>query len=422
MRIYCAVRHSHDPALYYGGLWSANFYPALRRLGHEIVESQVDLLPASGFMQVPDGFTPEELAVRAEITQRIVDEVQAAHARQPIDLFLSYFYNAHFDPDGFEAIHRLGIPTVNFYCNSIYQFELVEAIAKKVLWSWHPEQPARDAYLAAGARPVWVQMGADPELYRSLPGSARSPRACFVGQRYADRDRLVRALVRADLAVDVYGSGWGSAAKAPAPCMQDVREPGPISGRAATAGSYLGRPCFSAGGWKSYVSVTRQNLRHDGLFGGLLRTALQWKYRRNSRTISPQIGSAIRGVATDLCETFSRYEVVLNFSNVWADGRPGSRLIPHVRLRDFEAPMCRTCYLTGHTDEIAEFYEPGCEIETYRTEEELTEKTRFYLTHPAAAEKLRESGHRRAVRDHTWARRFEQLFRETGCTQLEVVR
>jgi len=47
MRIFCAVRHSNDPRYYYGGLWSGNFYPALRQLSHEILESKTDLLPTS---------------------------------------------------------------------------------------------------------------------------------------------------------------------------------------------------------------------------------------------------------------------------------------------------------------------------------------------------------------------------------------
>jgi len=37
MRIFCAVRHSNDPKRFYGALWSGNFYPALRELGHELV-------------------------------------------------------------------------------------------------------------------------------------------------------------------------------------------------------------------------------------------------------------------------------------------------------------------------------------------------------------------------------------------------
>src|SRR5438132_1198229 len=122
MRIFTAVRHSIDPEFYYGGLWSGNFYSALEQLGHEIVESQVDLLPASRFMHIAGDFTTQEAEARARITERIIEEVKLAHSDQPIDIFLSYFYNAHFDPAGIDEIHRLGIPTVNFYCNSIYQF------------------------------------------------------------------------------------------------------------------------------------------------------------------------------------------------------------------------------------------------------------------------------------------------------------
>ena len=56
------MRHSQDPGQFYGGLWSANFYPALRELGHEIVELQLDLPPASRFMGIGGSFTREERA------------------------------------------------------------------------------------------------------------------------------------------------------------------------------------------------------------------------------------------------------------------------------------------------------------------------------------------------------------------------
>src|SRR6266511_2179574 len=136
MRIFCAVRHSNDPRFFYGGLWTSNFYPALRESGCEIVESQTDLLPTSRFMGIAEGFTPEELAKRAETTEKILEEVREARGRGPVHLFLSYFYNAHFDPAGFDELRRLGIPSVNFYCNSIYQFEQVAAVAARADFSW----------------------------------------------------------------------------------------------------------------------------------------------------------------------------------------------------------------------------------------------------------------------------------------------
>lgn len=407
MRIFCAVRHSVDPGQFYGGLWSANFYPALRALGHEIVESQVDLLPASRFMDIGSKFTREEKALRADITQAILDEVRRAHAEKPIDLFLSYFYNAHFDPAGYEEIRRMGVRSVNFYCNSIHQFSLVGDVAAGADFAWHAERDARSSYLKVGARPVWIQMAADPRVYHPVLGCERTPKACFVGMRYADRDTCMDELVRARIPVSLYGPGWGTGAAGTGwtGAMASVYE-----------APYLGRRRTRPGSWRSYAGLLIENLRADGPFGGLRATWRQFETkvlaRSRSRRLAPIASGSIR--PDQIAEVFARHEVILNFSNVWADNRPGARLIPHIRLRDFEAPMCRSCYLTGHTDEIAEFYEIGREIDTYQTREELVDKTRFYLAHPDAAEKMREAGYRRALRDHKWTNRFEELFGKIG--------
>ena len=406
MRIFIAVRHSIDPSYFYGGLWSGNFYPALKKLGHEIIESQTDLLPSSKFMQIADDFTSQELEVRSQITQKIIDEVKQAHRQSPIDLFLSYFYNSHFDPAGFEEIHQLGIPTVNFYCNSIYQFDLVSEIAAKVNFSWHAEKLAKESYLKVGANPVWVQMGADPDVYHPIESISRQPKACFVGQRYADRDRLLAELINAKLPLAIYGPGWG----------KDNTSSTNKSFQDMETGDYLARKQVIPSSRNAYLSVISKNILKEGLFGGVIRTFQQIEYRRKTKQLSPIFQQFALGAIPfqQICSVFAEYEVILSFSNVWADGRPGSKLIPHVRLRDFEAPMCRTCYLTGHTDEIAEFYDLGKEIDTYSSSEELVEKTRFYLNHPDEAEKLRNAGYQRALRDHTWECRFEQLFKEIG--------
>lgn len=404
MRIFTAVRHSIDPSLYYGGLWSGNFHPALDQLGHEIVQSHVDLYPASRFMDVANGFTPQEQEVRAQITQLIIEEVRRAHREQPLDLFLSYFYNAHFDPAGFDEIHRLGIPTINFYCNSIYQLALVSEIASKVNFAWHSEKEARQLYQKVGANPVWVQMGADPRVYHPLTQINRQAKACFVGQRYADRDRLLANLISHRVPVDIYGVGWNS------------NTSGNGDGKATEKQNrlHLGRRTAKPGGLLSYAQASWRNIEEYGFLPGTRRTFRQLRYRSQSRHLNPLLNSATKGLAQNISQTFAQYEVILNFSNVWADGRPGSPLIPHLRLRDFEGPMCRTCYLTGYSEEITEFYVLGKEIDAYRSQEELVEKTKYYLSHPVVAERLREAGYRRALRDHTWKRRFQQLFREIG--------
>jgi spore maturation protein CgeB len=356
-------------------------------------------------MGIANDFTPQELAVRGRTTEHILEEVRKAHQERPIDLFLSYFYNAHFDPGGFDEIRRLGIPSVNFYCNSIYQFSLVAAIAARADFSWHPERDARASYMAAGARPVWVQMGADPKLYCVIEGTARQRKVCFVGSRYADRERWLAALADAAVPLDIYGRGWALTEQIERPADRDETV-------------YLGREKFPLDSLKSYLQRARLEIEDNGVFGGVKRLGAQAAYRIERRRLNNKIRSHAKGVAADVAEVFSAYEVCVNFSNVWADGRAGSQLIPHVRLRDFEGPMSRTCYLTGHTDEICEFYAVGREIDTYRNESELVDKAWFYLNNPDRAERLRTAGHQRALRDHTWRRRFEELFRKIGLNRI----
>jgi spore maturation protein CgeB len=405
VRIFCAVRHSVDPHRFYGDLWSQNFYAALREMGHEIIESQTDLFPTSLFMDVACDFTREELEARARTTEHILDEVRVAHGRSPLDLFLSYFYNAHCDPAIFDELRRLGILSVNFYCNSIHQFELVEAVAAKCDFAWHAEREAHQRYLNAGANPVWVQMGANPEIYRPIPGVQRLPKACFVGQRYADRDRWMVALIRSGVPIEIYGRGWGPGANVSQQLSPDDRQ---------TKGAYLGRKRASPGSWRSYLDTALENVLRAGIVSGIRRSFRQVSYRKNTLDLLPLLAGSVRGPAKDVATVFAKHDVCLNFSNVWSDGRPGSLLVPHIRLRDFEAPMCRTCYLTSHSDEITEFYDVGCEVDTYCSPDELVDKTRFYLCHHEAAERLRAAGYRRALRDHTWRSRFEVLFRKIG--------
>ena len=336
MRVFAAVRHSKAQHSFGGSLWTRNFYPALAELGHEVVESQTDLDPGSRFMDVSGGFTRQESRVREELTNRIVAELRIAHEQKPIGLFLSYFYNSHFHPDGFDEIRRMGIPSVNFYCNSIYQFELTDQVAAKVDFAWHAEKHARASYLAVGARPVWVQMGADPVVYRPHE-VGRSGQVCFVGRRYADRDRLAAAVIEAGIPLDLFGDGWAA--------RTDVS---PVEGdNQRHDRSYLGRARPVPGSLLGYFHAAHREIIRFGPINGSGRVLRQMQYRCKSRTLDTCLAGRARGRAPDIAATFAQYQICLNFSNVWADGRPGSKLIPHVRLRDFEGPMSSVLFYNG---------------------------------------------------------------------------
>src|SRR5207245_2108120 len=100
----------------------------------------------------------------------------------------------------------------------------------------------------------------------------------------------------------------------------------------------------------------------------------------------------------------SQARINLGFATV-GDNASAPRLT-QVRLRDFEVPMSGGFYLAEHSDELADFFQPGVEIETWKTRDELLEKCRYYLAHDDARRAIADAGRERALREHTWEHRF----------------
>lgn len=87
-----------------------------------------------------------------------------------------------------------------------------------------------------------------------------------------------------------------------------------------------------------------------------------------------------------------------------------------LKLRDFDAPMCGSAYLTHDNPDLAALYDIGCDIATYRDIDECVDRARALLADDDAREAMARAGRERALRDHTWDRRFGELFRLLGVT------
>jgi spore maturation protein CgeB len=119
---------------------------------------------------------------------------------------------------------------------------------------------------------------------------------------------------------------------------------------------------------------------------------------------------------------------VTAFGNGWEHGRIGTEEVPRLfaqsrivlgvsaighcddfvalKLRDFDGPMSGTCYLTQANPDLATHYEIGKEIVTYRDVDECVVNARHLLSHEDERESIARAGRLRAVREHTWDKRF----------------
>jgi spore maturation protein CgeB len=78
-------------------------------------------------------------------------------------------------------------------------------------------------------------------------------------------------------------------------------------------------------------------------------------------------------------------------------------------IRMFHATGLGSCLINDAGPNLRDLFEPDSEIVVYRSIEECVEKVRYLLDHDEERKAIAEAGRRRTLRDHTYARRCEQL-------------
>ena len=160
MRIFYAVPRS---------AWvDLNLRRSLEDMGHELVRFD--------FPGWPDDADPNWIAHgKPHTNERLLEAFRAAGR---VDLFYGYFYSSVVYPETIDLIRKSGVPTVNFSCNNVHQFDLVRQIAPCFDLCVVPEQAAQADFHAVGARPVRIQLAANPRVYRPLPLPRTSSSRC----------------------------------------------------------------------------------------------------------------------------------------------------------------------------------------------------------------------------------------------------
>ena len=115
--------------------------------------------------------------------------------------------------------------------------------------------------------------------------------------------------------------------------------------------------------------------------------------------------------AEKAAEIFGRSRIILGIGTVGHNDD-----VYTLKLRDFDAPMSGALYLTHRNPDLMTLYEENREIVCYGSIGECIEKARYYLGHPEDRVAIAARGLQRAQREHTWDRRFKQLFDVIGFT------
>lgn len=202
LRIFAAFAHVN---------WEdQNLMPALESFG-EVVRYRWDF----NAQYAQDWHTAGKIAMNA----KLIEAVEAAHREKPIDVFFGYLSGRTAFPGIVRAIGTLGIPTLNISLDDKTKFfgglELTGFtgtvdIANAFTLCWTSTEDAVKQYATVGARAIYLPEGANPDVYKVLPGTQHDIDVSFIGQCYGQRPQIIEHLRKKGIHVQALGRGWPS--------------------------------------------------------------------------------------------------------------------------------------------------------------------------------------------------------------------
>lgn len=85
-----------------------------------------------------------------------------------------------------------------------------------------------------------------------------------------------------------------------------------------------------------------------------------------------------------------------------------------IKGRNFEVPGTGGFLLSGYADNLDDYYAVGKEIEVFKDDRDLVRKIQYYLEHEDKRAVIAEAGYARTIRDHTYEKRFNDIFTKIG--------
>jgi len=363
--IFAVVPDCHNSSGYYRVLWSRHIYEGIRPwVKRLIIPDHVDFSWARQGHGID--LTPYA-SNRAKASEQLWEQIRAAHGNHGLDAVISYCFAFDLDLQVVQETVRLGIPWVNFFCDSTQMFEKVEALARVVSLNWFPETAAILNYQALGVPYLCQPYALNPDFLPDLTSRDSAGGVGFIGLPTTNRITQLGWLRLFGCPVDIRGHGWVGEGQNP-----------------------------------FYNPVTRSKRFWKSLFArGLVEKILR-------RAFWPFVRQRAQGPLSD--EGFGEFvrarRVILGLNQgIDAQGR----LASYLKFRDVEFPGYGCCYLTEHNADVEAVFEVGEEILTYRNMWEAGEQLRRMEREPKRASRIGYNGRERVLATHTWENRLRQL-------------
>jgi spore maturation protein CgeB len=292
--------------------------------------------------------------------QKFYEELLHAAKEEKPDVVLFFMYSDELNKETLKELKKY-TTTIAWFADDSWRFYSYSKFwAKHFTWavttySWMPE-----LYRKAGQpNIIRSQWAANTSVYEPQP-RAEAPAVSFVGGKTGFRQSIVAKLKARGIAVAAFGGGWGG---------------GRISDETML----------------SLFSNSKINLGLNPPPGMWTRNAI------GRLLLQPSITSIV-----------PNFHIIGNIQTFLHQN------IRQIKARHFEIPACGGFVITQMADDLGSFYKIGEEIVVYEDDRDLAAKIRYYLAHEDERARIAKAAYARTVRDHTYEKRFSDIFKTIG--------
>ncbi|MBS3903235.1 MAG: glycosyltransferase [Anaplasmataceae bacterium] len=322
-----------------------NFYLQLKNMPHE-----VRYLPFDRILEVG----------KEQFNKELLREIEDFKP----DLLFAFMYTDEFDPDILNKIKEKTTSVAWFSDDSWRFWNYSRHWAPHFSCAITTYSYMSELYKKYGQpHVIRSQWGANTNVYKPslLENNESRPEVTFVGGWSKPRGKIIDALKKAGIPVEVFGGGWSNARRASDEEMVRL------------------------------FGISKISLALNPSPGFFNKNSLgRLFFRRSINKIVPD------------------FHLYSNLRS-WFD-----RGTPQIKGRHFEIPACGGFLLTGSADDLENFYEPNKEMVLFSDLNDYVEKIKYYLSHDTEREAIAKAGYERTLRDHTYEKRFIDIFKKLG--------
>jgi spore maturation protein CgeB len=159
-------------------------------------------------------------SLRGAMNEDLLRYIRGAMETGGVDCLFAYLSGEQISPAAMATLQAFPIPTINLALNDRENFVGkirggeamgMRDICRFFTLCWTSTEDALPKYCVEGALPIYLPEGANPEIHRPYERE-RTIDVSFIGQRYGNREEMIRRLRQAGIAVEVYGYGWPNGA------------------------------------------------------------------------------------------------------------------------------------------------------------------------------------------------------------------